>query len=419
MLLRSINRHMNNVFRAPDDELGTEDPNLDTGDVGGDEPDVDLAGGADLESDKPLSVREEIKKAMDASREPTPRKRADKSKRFGDRPAKGDEPAPAAAAAPEGDPAPTPAPAEPEIPAPESLTKEAKEAWNAAPLAIKQAFIKREEDMARGVGELKQRYALIDQAIAPHTDALRQMNATPADAVNRMFLWFKALAGKPTDAFPALAQSMGIDWKQLTGAQQQAAPVDPNAPPPAPGAPEIPEPVKQYVGQLEGQVQQLVQYVQQLGGQLGGIQSTFQEQSEAKTRENLSIWSQGKPYFEDVRADMAKMIEGGVIPLKPDGQVDLDTAYERAIYFNPTVRAKVLAEQAAANSQVQQQSQEAATTAKTQQASKARKAAGGSLPASTTPGAGNNGLNGSKPKPGQKTSVRDSLRAAIQQLREQ
>ncbi len=417
MFVRSLNRHLNTVFRGPDDELGSDvdEATIDSGDeVGG----VD-DGGEPAESEKPLTVREQIKKSIEETREPEPRKRADKSKRFGDRPAKGQEAAPAEPAPAPAAPEPAPAP-EPEIAAPDSLTKEAKEAWKDAPLAIKQAFIKREEDMARGVNELKQRYALIDQAIAPHTDALRQMNATPADAVNRMFLWFKALAGKPAEAFPALAQSMGVKWDQLTGQQQQqAAPADPNAPAPAAGAPEIPEPVKQYVGQLEGQVQQLVQYVQQLGGQLGGIQNTFAEQSQAKTQENLNIWSQGKPYFEEVRQDMAKLIEGGAIPLKPNGEVDLDTAYERAIYFNPVVRAKVLAEQAAANSQAEQQSQEAATTAKAQQVAKARKVAGGSLPASTTPGAGNGTLNGSKPKPGQKMSVRESLKAAISQLRDQ
>lgn len=409
MLLRSLNRHMNNVFRGPDDELGSAGVDGDVIDTGDETGGVD--DGGEPEPDRPLTVREELKKAIAESSDPEPRPKVDKSKRFADRTKQ---------AAPE--PASTsetpPAPAEPEIAAPEALSKEAKEAWKDAPLAVKQAFIKREEDMARGVGELKQRYALIDQAIQPHTDALRQMNATPADAVNRMFLWFKALAGRPSEAFPALAQSMGLDWKQVTGTPQQAAPpADPNAPPTAPAAPEIPEPVKNYIGQLEAQMGQLAQYVQSLGGHIGGIQNTFQEQSEAKTRENLSIWSQGKPHFEAVRADMATLIQSGAIPLKANGEVDLDTAYERAIYFNPEVRAKVLAEQAAANSQVQQQSQEAATTAKTQQVVKARKAAGGSLPASTTPGQ----ANGSAPqrKPGQRLSVRDSLKQAMQQLRDQ
>ena len=111
---------------------------------------------------------------------------------------------------------------------------------------------------------------------------------------------------------------------------------------------------------------------------------------------------------------MAKLIETGVVPLK-DGQVDLDTAYERAIYFNPEVRAKVLAEQQQANQAAQQVSKDAATAAQQTQVSRARKASV-SLPASTTPGAANGAV---KPKPGQKLSVRDSLKQAVSQLREQ
>src|SRR6202035_2431851 len=106
-------------------------------------------------------------------------------------------------------------------------------------------------------------------------------------------------------------------------------------------APEIPEPVRQYVGSLETQVRQLSDVVQQIYGRFGSVEQNLNSQNMARIQENLYIWARDKPHFNDVRMDMAKLIETGVIPLK-DGQVDLDTAYERAIYFNPEVRAKVL-----------------------------------------------------------------------------
>jgi hypothetical protein len=421
MLLRSMMRDFNSsVFRGPDNEGGSDAGNdtvpADNGT--GDDTGVDsgTGDGGEEAPKEPLTVREQIKKSIaETSGEPAPKAKRGKSGRYqaGGEPKDGDEPP----AVGEGDEPPAP-PVE-EVPLPDGFPKELKTEWDKAPAAIKTAMIKRVQDMTAGVEQLKQRYSLIDKAIEPHTDALRQMNATPADAVDRMFLWFKALAGSPEHSFPALAKSMGIDWAKLAPGATAPVPgtVDPAGAQPG-GAPEIPEPIRQYVGQLEGHVRQLTEYVQQIGGRFGNVEQNINTQNEARTRENLALWSSGKEFFEEVRADMAKLIETGVIPLKADGQVDLDTAYERAIYFNPDVRVKVLAKQQQADTQVQQQSKEAATTAQTTQAAKARKAAGGSLPATTTPGTP--GANGSgKGKPGQKLSVRDSLKASIAQLRDQ
>lgn len=398
------------VFRGPDTEGGGGDVEnvLDTGgaDAGGsDTPDSGDAGGEGGESTEPLTVREQIKKSIAETSEPAPEKKPrDKSGRFGDRKPKEQEAAPA-----------EPVQAAPTTPAPDSLSKEAKAEWDKTPPAVQAAFVKREEDIARGVNELRQRYNLIDQAIAPHTDALRQMNATPADAVNRMFLWFKALAGKPADAFPALAQSMGIDWTKLIAAKAGSAEQAAAQGTASGGAPEIPDPVRNYVGGLERQIQQMGQMIHQMGGRFQSIEQNTNAQNEARTVENLSMWSKDKPHFQEVRQDMAKMIETGIVPLK-DGQVDLDGAYERAIYFNPDVRAKVIAAQQQANTQVQQQTADAATTARQAQVGKARKASV-SLPV-TAPGSAN-GQPGGKKTTGAKLSVRDSLKASIAQLRDQ
>jgi DNA-binding TFAR19-related protein (PDSD5 family) len=217
---------------------------------------------------------------------------------------------------------------------------------------------------------------------------------------------------------------MGIDWTKLAPQAVSSPPAAASAAVAeggAAGAPpvtEIPAPVKEYIGNLEQQLRQLSGVVNQIGGQFGNMQQNFQVQSEAKTRENLSIWAKDKLHFEDVRQDMAKLIETQVVPLKANGEVDLDTAYERAIYFNPEVRKKVLAEQQQADLAARQQTQDAATTAQQTQVGKARKAAV-SLPASSTPGATQGSRAVVAKKPGQKTPVRDSLRQAIQQLRDQ
>jgi gas vesicle protein len=421
MFMRSLARHLNStVYHAPA-EVGSDASVSDTGDtdldvVGSDDAgadQVDDDGGKGSNEDRPLTVREQLKKSIaevsedDANKDKREPKKAPRKAAA--------EKAPVAAdAAPAADTAA-------EIAAPESLSKEAKEAWKDAPLAVKQAFVKREQDMQRGVDELKQRYALIDQAIAPHTDALRQMNATPQEAVDRMFLWFKALAGSPGEAFPQLAKSMGIDWQQLVGGQQQAAPQQqPVNADGTPAAPEIPEPVRNYVGQLENHIKNLTQQVQQnfqqLGGRVESFEQTQQRENMQRTTENLNMWAKDKPHFEEVRQEMAALIQSGMIPLK-DGQVDLDTAYERAIHFKPEVRAKVLAAQQQANQQVQLDAAKAATTAVQNKTNQARKAAS-SLPATNPPGS-NQTQGGLKKKPGQKLSVRESLKAAMADLRDQ
>lgn len=424
MLLRSFSHFNNSVFRGPDDEGGSAAPVDDVTDVGGtDDAGTDDGDGAPAESEpsEPLTVREQIKKSMaevNADGQPPAEKpkRDKKTGRFG-------TPKDAAAAPPADGQAPAAPPAD-DVAPPASLTPEAKAAWANAPKEIKEAFVKREADMQRGVDELKQRYTQIDQALAPHTDALRQMNATPGQAVDRMFLWFKALAGTPASSFPALAQSMGVDWTKLIAAtQQNAQGGEQQQQPPADGAPadgaapEIPAGVREYIGRLEQQIQALGQGMQQVGGRFQSMEEQVQQQNMARTTENLNIWSKDKPHFESVRTQMAELLQSGIIPLKPDGQVDLDKAYEHAIYFNPEVRAKVIAEQQQANQQVQQETAQAATTAQQVQVDKARKASV-SIPSRGPPGT-NQPVRVAAKKPGQKLSVRDSLKAAVAELRDQ
>lgn len=424
-MLRSFTDRFNDsVFRGPENEggsadIGGEGGSVLTDDGGADDGGVDSSdGGGEPEEgqpQKPLSVREQLKASIAEVNADNEREAKGKTPKVAKDGKTGRFQAAVDPAAPVDPNAPPAAPAGPVIAAPDSLTKEAKAEWDKAPQAIKEAFVKREADMAAGVQELKQKYSLIDDALAPHNDALRQMNATPGEAVNRLFLWFKALAGSPTQAFPQLAQSMGYDWNKVVAAIGGGGPAMPGTAGASPTVPEIPAPVQQYVGKLEQQINNLQQQLGQVDSRFNSVQQDLNAQNEAKTRENLNIWAAGKEFYEDVRKDMAAMIQSGMIPLK-NGQVDLDTAYERAIYYNPDARAKVLAKQQQANQQVQQTT-EAATAAQNKgQVARARKAAV-SLPASTTPGAGNGALP--QRKPGQKLSVKDSLREAISQLRDQ
>ena len=420
MLRSLLDKYLNTVYRAPEDEGGADDGAFEhsggasaDGDSGTDTPDSAGENAGEDGQGQRLSVRDEIKKAMaEANQTGQPKPKAKKA----DTPKQAAQQAPAAQQQQQQ----TPQQAQASIAAPDRLSKEAKAEWDKTPESIKQAFVKAEQDMQRGVDELKQKYAGIDQALAPHTDALRQMNATPAEAVNRMFLWFKALAGSPAQAFPGLAKSMGLDWNQIIAAaqgqqgQQQAQGQQPQGQQQA-TPPVIPDEIKTYVSGLETSVRNLAQQLNAMQTGFGSIQHDIQAEQMRKTEENLSLWSKDKEFFEEVRQDMARLIQADPELLK-NGQVDLDGAYERAIYYNPVVRAKVLAKQQQANQQVQQEATTAATTARQAQVAKAKKAAV-SLPVGSAPGLANGATTQRKPQG--RTSVRDSIKAAMAELRDQ
>lgn len=319
-------------------------------------------------------------------------------------PAGEEEPAvEAGAAVAEGETAPD---TTPETVAPEAFSKEAKAEWAKVPPAVQAAILKRETDTAKGVEELKNKYKDIDTALAPHMNEIRKNNHTPAQAVSQLFAWMQALAGNPDVAFPALAKSFGYDLAKFAPAA--AAPAAPAVDPAlaaAAGANEVPPALQKYIDDLKKEIGELKTTV---GTQIGEVKSTFQRENEEKTNAVLMNWAKDKPHFEAVRGLMAQLIQSGAVPLK-DGQVDLDGAYDRAVFADPTVRAKVLEEQRVANEAAAKK--KAAEAAKKQQAEadKARKTAvsvGGGAPGDT-------------PAPTKKGSKGKSVRESIMEAREQ
>lgn len=284
--------------------------------------------------------------------------------------------------------------------APEGFSKEAKAEWAKAPPAVQAAVIKREADMAKGVEELKGRYASIDRALMPHMDAIRRNGHTPDKAIEQLFGWFQALATNPDVAFPALAKS--FNFQLGAPAPADGKPVDGKPPEGS-----IPPELKEYVAKLEQKVDGLTG---ELTKRFGTIESSIQQQSEAKTQEFLGMWAKDKPYYEEARGLMAHLIGSGAVPLK-DGKVDLDGAYEMAVYALPDVRAKLtLAEQEKATATAKAKA-DAERNAQQGQADKARKAAvsvGTGAPGSTVTIAG-------KPQAKRK-SVRESLMEARDEL---
>ena len=295
----------------------------------------------------------------------------------------------------------------PAVAAPEGISKEAAAEWAKTPKPVQEAFLKRVADMDKGVKELQGKYSDLDTALQPHMNAIRQHGHTPAQAVSQLFGWFQALAGNPDVAFPALAKSFGYDMSRFAPAGQQQQPAaGQTAQPGAEGQPtgeQISPAMQKYIDDMKKEVTELK-------NQFGGFQTNVQRRESEQTNEILANWSKDKPHFQAVREDMAALIQTGRVPLK-NGQVDLDGAYERAIWANPEVRAKLIADQQAAEAAERKKKADEAKKKAAADAEKARKAGvgvGGGAPGEAAAGSG-------KSK-GKGKSVRESIMEAREQL---
>jgi hypothetical protein len=407
------------------------EPNVDT-------PVADrgISGGGDAPRER-VSVRDSLRNAFDDARR-------DEGARSSEREAPEDETIEEEVVeAAEGDETPVEEPdegidtpvverdeAEPAAPkpiaAPTSWTKEAKAEWAKTPDRIKKEVLKREKDMERGVEAIKSKYAEVDQALAPYMPTIQQFGKTPGQAVGQLFAWFDALAKNPDEAFPALIQSYKYNPEKMLAKygyfrrppQQQQQPQPNGQMPNGQGQtgqqPEVPvhPAVQAYINKIE---QRLGTFENQVGQQFNALGQHFTEQSAAKTQEMLERWAADKPHFESVRTLMGHLLTpdptSGIaaIPLR-DGKVDLDAAYDAAVYASPSVRAMVLAESQAKADAARKAKQEAAVKAQQEKTEKARRASG-SISTSAP------GLEVSRRStPSKGVSVRDSLKAAISEL---
>jgi hypothetical protein len=240
------------------------------------------------------------------------------------------------------------------------------------------------------VQELRTQYQDIDAAVAPYRTVIRQNNVTPGQAINQLFKWHMELAGpNKVQAFMQLARNFGIDPTTFAAGSraQPAAGADPY------------DNFRPVITNLEARLK------------------TFEERESAAlqnaAQQTWVNWSTGKPHVEKVRQMMAQLINAdlGLIQaghpqvsntITPQGTIDMEAAYQAAMYAHPEIRATLMQEE--------QTKRNAASAAA---AVKARKAA-----ASMRSGAPAGAIipEGDKPRV---ESVADSIKRAIAEVRQQ
>ncbi len=225
--------------------------------------------------------------------------------------------------------------------APASWKKEAKGAWAAVPLHIRQEVYRREMEINRALEDAnrsKQAAQQFEQAAVPYMARLQSLNATPQQAFQHLLnADYRLATGTPqqkAQLIDKLLQDYGVDITELDrviaarlGGQQ-----------PTPAQPDITQLVQQQLQQALAPIYQQQQQAQQA-----------QQQQVEQTVEQMSL-DPKYPYFDELRDDMADLME---INSRRGVYITLEQAYNKAVQMNPEVSAQV--QRQASMSQANQQ----------------------------------------------------------------
>jgi hypothetical protein len=288
--------------------------------------------------------------------------------------------------------------------APAAWDRAAKAEWASLPAKVKAAVIKRERDTEAGVellkGKVLDRYGEVEAAMAPYEGAAARFGKTLGQATAQLWQWFDALSKYPDQAFPALVKSYGYNIGRLMVAS--GIPLN-----------QVQE-IDTWLKSIPRTPQQIAAYQQKKAAEEQAIyqQRAAAEADRQRTQAMLDQWSADKPNFDAVRVTMGYLLSCDentgrtLIPLTAAGKVDIDTAYHWAeILHGYREHPYVVSWRQSQQSQNKQQ--KAAEQAKAKRA----RIAGSSISSSAP-----DGEVSRKSTPTRGLSVRDSLKAAIEEI---
>lgn len=217
---------------------------------------------------------------------------------------------------------------------PSSWSPTAKAVWADLPDSVKEAVAKREREIDQGLrqkaGELK-RYEPLEEVIAPYRQKWTVNGVDEATAVKQLLAASDWLDKDPANAIAYLARQYGVN----TGGQPQAQPHPQRAP---------------------AQMGQASEY-QTLQAELAQIKAQLAQTQQAPLEAEIAAF-QNDPahlYFENVKADMALLLEGGRAQT-------LKEAYDMACYMNPEIRPLLTKPQPVQNTAKADQAKRAAVS---------------------------------------------------------
>ena len=251
-----------------------------------------------------------------------------------------------------------PDPAAPTLRPPASWKPGAREHWAKLPPDVQQEVVRRETEVARSMQEsAKAREALthVQQVLGPYA---HNITATGRDALGAMNELFRAdntlrhgsIAEKAA-LVADIVKSYGVDIVALDSALSGAQPES--------------TPEAMLADKLRREMQQQLQPVMQYFGQLQGRRQNAMQQINTDAASEVETFATdgAHEFFEDVRADMADIID---LYTQRGASISLQDAYDRAIKLNPQVSEIVAkraeSERASAAAQAAQRARRAAAS---------------------------------------------------------
>ena len=242
---------------------------------------------------------------------------------------------------------------------PQSWKQELKDHFNTLPPEIQDEILRRETDYSKGIQKYAEdaKYA---QTFRPVVEQwmpyLSQVGATPEQAFHALMqAEYSLRTGSPTQkqqALYKLAQDYGIPLGEQP--PHQEGQLDPN------------------LQHALNRVQQLEQYIQKSEYQKQQEIAAQQQQEQVALMQQVESFASSPdvPHFEQVRADMAQLLQAGYA-------TDLKDAYEKACWARPDIRASLLKAEEA--KRIQEKAQ-AANQAKAKAVSVTGSPSGASVP---------------------------------------
>jgi len=208
---------------------------------------------------------------------------------------------------------------------PASWKGDAKKLWTQLPLKARQEVLRREGDVFRNLQETaadRQRLSAVEEAIAPHMDRINHVHGgNPIQAISNMLNVERTLTvGSPADKAKLIASMVKHFRVDIEALDSMLAGV------------EMPPAVQQQT-QIEQLLEQklapLMNFYQQSQRQQQ-IQAEKASQEAVMTVEQMAVDPQ-YPYFDDVREDMADIIE---INSRKGVYISIQEAYNKAVRMN-------------------------------------------------------------------------------------
>jgi uncharacterized protein (UPF0147 family) len=244
--------------------------------------------------------------------------------------------------------------------APATWKGDAKEVWKDLPLNVRQEVLRREMQTAKVLTDTeldRRKVQEITQVLSPHMDRIgANYQGNPLTAINNLLETERILTvGTPLNKAQLVAniiQQFGIDIMTLDGILSGSG---------------VPENVRQQATQqseieklLDQRLAPVMSYVQQQEAARQEAARTAETRVQ-ETVESMSL-DPKYPYFDDVRADMADLIE---LSSKRGVDLSLEEAYNRAVRMNGhTVQAMETRTSAQAVTQTALQAHQEAQKAK-------------------------------------------------------